>query len=343
MLSVELARFINTLTFKEIPVEVTEQLRWRLLEGVIIALASSPESLNDETSWSDSVSSAVRSPATPGAASDETPSGAQQGAQALDEQTLLPELSALANGLLLDVRRQGTTYTDHLHAFDSAILPAAWGSAEAYQADGKKLMEVLAAGYATSATLAALLADEPEHPWYAGMSSGTIGAAAAAAKARGLTEQATRHALGLAADQAMRLAENARKPSSSCKSQEQGFRDDDLTDVPGPGRAAMDGVLCVSLAASGAPSFPDTHEQLQALWGRKHGAEPMEIVWFPDVAASEISSVEDIEQRFMTLVGRESGQAKARALLESVRSLEALPAGQLMAYLMGRKGRPLQS
>ncbi len=343
MLSAELARFIKTLTYEEIPAETTAQLRGRLLEGVIIALASSPESLNDGTSWSNPVSSTAHSPAAPDPTSDETPSGAQQGAQALDEQTLLPELSALANGLLLDVRRKDTTNTDHLHAFDSAILPAAWGSAEAYQADGKKLMEVLAAGYATSATLAAILADESEHPWYAGMSSGTIGAAAAAAKARGLTEQATRHALGLAADQAMRLAENARKVAISSESQEQGFRDDDLTDVPGPGRAAMDGVLCASLAASGAPSFPDTHELLQALWERKRGAEEMNIVWFPDGSGCVLPSVEDIEQRFMTLVGRESGQANAWALLESVRSLEALPAGQLMAYLMGRKGRRLQS
>lgn len=327
LLTVELARFINTVSLETMPAAAVTGIRWRLLEAMAATLSAAPESQDELHDFS----------------SDEHSTAAQKGAQALDEQQILPILSALANGLMLHTHIENVNFGDTFRQIDSAILPAAWAVSEARQRDGKTFMEALAAGYATTATLATLLSNEAEHAWHAGVTSGTVGAAAAAAKARGLSEQATLHALGMAAGQAMQLTDNAAVASRFCESDARQSRAHDPADRPGPGRAAMDGVLCANLAAIGAPSPDELHEQLQAIRMAKLGASPLVMTWFPDVEGAQTLSQVEIEQQFIDRVLPIAGQDKVQALIESVRNMDKVPPGQLMAYVMGRTGRQLHS
>ncbi len=327
LLTVELAKFINTVSLKTIPAAAVTGIRWRLLEAMATAFGTAPDYQDGGHEFS----------------SSEHFTAAQKGAQALDEQQILPILSALTNGLLLHSRSENENSAHAFRQIDSAILPAAWAVSDAQQRDGKTFMEALAVGYATTATLAILLADETDHAWNAGVSSGTVGAAAAAAKARGLSEQATMHALGMAAGQAMQLANNAGSGFESCEWGGSESFAHDATDLPGPGRAAMDGVLCANLAAMGAPSPSELHERLQDIRMVKLGASPLAITWFPDVQETQTLSQAQIEQQFMDRVLPIAGQDKAQALIESVRNMDQVPPGQLMAYVMGRTGRQLHS
>lgn len=75
----------------------------------------------------------------------------------------------------------------------------------------------------------------------------------------------------------------------------------------------------------------------------KLGASPLAITWFPDVQETQTLSQAQIEQQFMDRVLPIAGQDKAQALIESVRNMDQVPPGQLMAYVMGRTGRQLHS
>lgn len=155
-----------------------------------------------------------------------------------------PLFAALANGTTAhaldadDGHRAGSVHPG------AAVIPAALAVAEREDASGAELTAAIAAGYeATAVTAAAVQPAHRERGFHATATTGCLGAAAAAARLRGLAEDGTAHALGLAGTQAGGLFEFLATGSEAKR-----FH---------AGRAAMAGVLAADLAAAGLDG-PDT-------------------------------------------------------------------------------------
>ena len=116
------------------------------------------------------------------------------------------------------------------------LVAAALAVGETVGATGRRLLDAYAAGFEVEAVLgAAMNPSHYEHGWHGTATIGTIGAAATAARVRGLSTNATARALAIAASEASGVKENF---GTMVKPLQAGF-------------AARNGVLAASLAAEG--------------------------------------------------------------------------------------------
>ena len=221
----KLAQFISNITFENLPVSVQEQIRWRLLDALSILLSDDKNAVR-------LASIAVQEC-----------SGDKQAGVAIEGRPLSLESAqvALSVGALLEAAPLGDSGTQTFARVNAAIIAAAWSTVESIGGNGRLLMEALAAGYVATAALAERVSDDDTLVRRLGACSATIAAAAAAAKAQGLSAAATLNALGFAVGQATQLSARAQKTS-------------DAAGQPGAARAAMDGVLSAGMAATGAPA-----------------------------------------------------------------------------------------
>jgi 2-methylcitrate dehydratase PrpD len=150
-----------------------------------------------------------------------------------------PETAALVNGTLAHV-----LIFDDLHRQSKlhpgvAVIPAAFAAAELSGASGARLIEAIAAGYEAVARvgMAVGMASHRHLGWRATGTCGSFGAAAAAARALGLTGDASHEALAAAAAQA----------SGNWAFQENGGMELYLA----AGTAARNGVAAALLAGAG--------------------------------------------------------------------------------------------
>lgn len=116
---------------------------------------------------------------------------------------LSPVGAALVNGTVGHVLDfDDTSYTGIMHG-STVVFPAALAAAESVSADGRRLLEAFVAGSEVTYAIAVLCGHGHYHKgWWSTATFGTIGAAAAASKALGLSEQQTACALSLASLQA---------------------------------------------------------------------------------------------------------------------------------------------
>lgn len=123
----------------------------------------------------------------------------------------------------------------------AAVVPAAWSVAEALGASGRDLLTALVAGYEVMTRVSLGTGPGPSRMqgWHLTGTTGTFGAAAAAARLRGLSVEQTASALGLAGTQSAGLWAFTADGSQSKR-----FH---------PGRSAHSGVLAADLAARGYP------------------------------------------------------------------------------------------
>ena len=112
---------------------------------------------------------------------------------------LSPVGAALVNGTLGHVLDfDDTSYTGIMHG-STVVFPAASAAAESAGADGRRLLEAFVAGSEVTYAIAVLCGHGHYHKgWWSTATFGTIGAAAAAAKALDLSERQTACALSLA-------------------------------------------------------------------------------------------------------------------------------------------------
>lgn len=324
-----LANFIDAITLGSLPASFVEQIRCRVLNALAMSLTTEM----DKRNW------------TPNNIDERRNYTAQAGANALEHQQIQPALSALANGIMLSSRYADEQVPAEVAQIDSAILPAAWAVVESRQGDGQSLMEALAAGYATTAVLFDLVRAQAIPAWQVGVTTGTVGAAAAAAKASSLSAGATLDAMGFAAGLAKQAAwdtQNAQDTRSTARSQVEPSRSPGR---PGSGKAAMDGVLSASMAWLDAHCPPALMTQLQMGMETVDAAFVLSGLRFPTVQnAGVFAETEAVAiQRFSAEVSSVISVSHAQALIGVIKRLELASSGELMAYITRRDGYHLHS
>jgi 2-methylcitrate dehydratase PrpD len=137
--------------------------------------------------------------------------------------------------------------TDQIYGHPSVVLvPTVLAVAEAEGAGGRDAVEAYVLGFQVDCAVAAGsdVREHYQHGWHSTATIGVLGATAAAARLMHLDNEATRHALGIAA--------------STASGSRQNFGS--MTKPLHPGLAARDAVLAASLARNGFTADPDQLE-----------------------------------------------------------------------------------
>lgn len=318
----QFAEIISNMTFEKVRASVLEQIRWRVLDVLAVALTMNINPADGEPgqqAW--------------GAVLSDAP---QVDHNALRYLQVHPVLSALANGAMLDLQPHRPQAHGGAASLDAAIIPAAWAQVEACQGSGQLLMNALAAGYTATELLSGLERSNGNHEWDAGVSSGTVGAAAAVARARNLPAPAVLNAVGFAATQAAQLAGNA--TTASRVTAGPGFYrpSRDAADLPGPGRAAMDGVLCAQMAALGARCPNAMIDQLQAAVGTVTCLSVMTDAWSADTQRLAAKVKKEAIETFRKRVSAVISPSETQMFINVVQRLEHVAPGELMLHLISR-------
>jgi 2-methylcitrate dehydratase PrpD len=148
------------------------------------------------------------------------------------------EPAAFANAVAIHARTQDDThYASQSHA-GAAVIPAALAIAERDRVDGRTFVAAVVAGYEVTAAVGELLAEGAiARGFRASSVFGVLGAAAAAARAAGLEDASTAHAISLATNAAGGL--------------NQTWLDGSTDYLYQLGLAARNGVTAARLAAAG--------------------------------------------------------------------------------------------
>ncbi len=327
----QFAQLISNITVENVPVAAAEQIRWRVLKAFATILSAD---INQRKTISRAAatirpgtSTRSGSPAAPGSTGD------------IQHQ---PVQSAMSTGAILDIRQPGAQMHAGPIAVDAAIIPAAWALVQACQGSGHLFMSALAAGYLATGVLAALPDIERGRVWRAGAESATVGAAAAAARASQLSATATLDAMGFAAAQAWQLAENATTAPHTSVQDAAARGCQDPPDLPGPGRAAMDGVLSARMAALDGHCPLALVEQLQQAMGtvKLDGALPG--AW-AIVQGDRPCTGDQAIQGFREQVASVISEGEAETIIGLILRLEHTAPGELSTYVNERIGARLDS
>jgi 2-methylcitrate dehydratase PrpD len=218
----QLAAFVAELRYEDVPDEVVESAKLHALDALGCGLAAHAL---DEAPW---VALAAREVAASGLA---TAIGLPGG--------LPPGEAALVNGTLCHALDYDDTHPRAVAHVSAAVTPAALAAGELHGSDGRDVICALVAGNETTVRLGTAGSGRFHarglHP--TGVCN-VFGAAAAAARLRGLDAERTAHALGIAASMASGVME---------------FLADGAKTKPlHPGWAANAGLAAARLAAHGA-------------------------------------------------------------------------------------------
>ncbi len=322
----QFAQFISNMAVENMPVAATEQIRWRMLKALATILSAD---INPRAT--------VPRTTIIGTSSDSP--------TALDATGFVqnqPVLSALAIGAMLDIRQPGADVPAGFITVDAAIIPAAWAWVQAYQGSGHVFMSALAAGYLATAVLADLPDIDCSRAWRAGVVSGTVGAAVAAARARQLAVTATLDAMGFAAAQAAQLEQNTVIAAQTSTNDAADGSCEDLPDLPGPGRAAMDGVLSAHMATLGGHCPPSLIEQLQQAMSAINLDRALPDAWAAFQRSRPCTSIEAI-QGFRKQVASLISDGEAETIIGLILHLEQTAPGELTTYVNERLGARLDA
>lgn len=222
----ELARFSRELRLEQVPAEAVRAARFCVLDTLGSALGATGSQeiraiTHELLDWSGA--------------------GENRRTAAAWGQGVRTSLSSavLVNGMLSHELELDDVHTASKSHVGAVVVPAAWTVADAMGKGGKELLEAVIAGYEVMGRVGRGMdvASNRKRGWHTTGVIGTFGAAAAAAKLWGLTEQETVYALGIAGTQSSGLwaflAEGA-----TCKKLH-------------PARAALNGVTACLLAKSG--------------------------------------------------------------------------------------------
>lgn len=146
-------------------------------------------------------------------------------------------LAALGNGTSSHIVELDDVHKASILHAGSAIIPAALAAAEMVEADGKRLIEGIVVGYETAIRIGEAVTPAHYYYWHTTGTVGTFGAAAAAGKILGLTEEQLVHALGTAGTQAAGLWEF--------------LADGAMSKHLHPGKSCLNGLLAALLAQKG--------------------------------------------------------------------------------------------
>ncbi|HWJ03428.1 MAG TPA: MmgE/PrpD family protein, partial [Verrucomicrobiae bacterium] len=150
--------------------------------------------------------------------------------------------SSSVNAALLNGAISHTVELDDVHKASilhagAAVIPAALAAAEKVGADGKSLLEGIVVGFEVGIRIGEAVTPAHYYYWHTTGTVGTFGAAAAAGKILGLSEDELVHTLGTAGTQAAGLWEF--------------LYDGAMSKHLHPGKACMNGLLSALLAKKG--------------------------------------------------------------------------------------------
>lgn len=147
--------------------------------------------------------------------------------------------AVLVNGMLSHELELDDVHTASKSHVGAVVVPAAWTVADAMDLGGKELLEAVIAGYEVMGRVGRAMdvASNRKRGWHTTGVIGTFGAAAAAAKLWGLTEQETVNTFGIAGTQSSGLWAFLAE-GTTCKKLH-------------PARAALNGVTACLLVKSG--------------------------------------------------------------------------------------------
>ncbi len=322
----QFAQLISNMAVENMPTAATEQIRWRVLKALATILSAD---INPRET-------------VPRTTIIGTSSGSPAALDATGYIQNQPVLSALSMGTMLEIRQPGADVHAEFMAVDAAIIAAAWALVQACQGSGHVFMSALAAGYLATAVLADLPDIDCSRAWRAGAVSATVGAAVAAARASQLPATAMLDAMGFAAAQAAQLEHNAATAAQTSKNDAAGGACQEPPDLPGPGRAAMDGVLSAQMATLGGHCPPALIEQLQLAMSIVNLERALPDAWAAFQRNWPCTSIEAI-QRFRKQVASVISDGEAETIIGLILHLEHTAPGELTTYVNERIGSRLNS
>ena len=319
----QFAQLISNMAIENVPVAATEQIRWRVLNAFATMLSTDINQAQRAT-----VLQAVAI-GNNGNHAGNSVSGMANARQALPKPSAL---LALLYGATLDVAQPDADRASAVRAVDAAIIPAAWALVQARQGSGHLFMSALAAGYSATAILTGLCGTDQSRAWQAAADNGAVGAAAAAARANQLAASGTLDAMGLAAAQAAQLAENAALLGQAGAYDAVGGVDQGQCDLPGPGRAATDGVLSAQMAALGGHCLPVTIDQLQLAMGSLNLNRALSEAWTA-LALHQPIACDQAARSFRQRVAPVIGADETETIIQLMLRLEHTASGELAACM----------
>lgn len=220
LISQELSRYIYNLKFEELPQDVVQAAKDAFLDWLGSAAAGQDKSPGQI------ILSVV-----------EELGGNPEATLITTGEKTSSILAALVNGAISHtVELDDVHKASILHA-GAAVIPAALAAAEKIGADGRKLIEGIVVGYEIAIRIGEAVTPAHYYYWHTTGTVGTFGAAAAAGKILGLTEEQLVHTLGTAGTQASGLWEF--------------LADGAMSKHLHPGKACLNGLLAALLAQKG--------------------------------------------------------------------------------------------
>ncbi|MFC4785517.1 MmgE/PrpD family protein [Nocardioides sp. MAHUQ-72] len=192
-----IGRFAATTSYDDLPDDVVDSVRKRVLDTLGIAVAAAPlETSRAARAWARSQGG--------------TPTASAVGV----EERLPASLAAFVNGVLAHSLDYDDTHLPSVLHPSATVVPAALAAAERHGADGRELVRAVALGLETCVRLGMAGYDEEaknstffEHGQHATSICGAMGGAVAATVLAGGDEEAVVHALGVAASMASGIIE----------------------------------------------------------------------------------------------------------------------------------------
>lgn len=151
--------------------------------------------------------------------------------------------AALVHGTAAHAAELDDSYREAMYHPGAATIAAALAVAQSSRASGRQFLQAVVVGYEVSTRIGVVMGRAHYRHWHNTGTMGTFGATAAAAVLLGLDEEATAHALAIAATCAAGL--------------QQAFRLESMAKPLHAGRAAEAGVLAATLAQDGMRSSLD--------------------------------------------------------------------------------------
>ena len=319
----QFAQLISNMAIENVPVAAKEQIRWRVLNAFATMLSKDMNQTRQAT-----VPQAVAI-GTRGNNTNNSVSGMASATQTLPKSSAL---FALLYGATLDIEPSDADRAAASRTVDAAIIPAAWALVQAHQGSGHLFMSALAAGYSATAVLTGLHGAGQSCAWQVAAVNGAVGAAAAAARANQLSAAATLDAMGFATAQAAQLAENAAMLAQAGTYDAADGVDQGQYDLPGPGRAATDGVLSAQMAALGGHCLPVMTDQLQQAMDSVNLNRALSEAWTAVALHQPIAcdqAVRDFRQRVASVIGAD----ETETIIQLVLRLEHTTPGELAACM----------
>lgn len=225
----ELSKFVATVKFEDLPADVIAHTKLFLLDAIGCAYAAYKE---------DPRKAKIAGGLAANFAGD---TGVVIGGARSH-----PAAAALANGMLINAADNDDTHKRSLTHIGSVIVPAALAAAGARKTSAGDFIASLVAGYEVIARVGMAVMPTHYRFWHSTATNGTFGAAAAVARAWGMTAEQVANALGYAGTQAAGLNTF--------------FESGDDSKSVHPGKAAMNGYLAALLTELGASAPPDILE-----------------------------------------------------------------------------------